>query len=431
MHFDNSYARLPDIFYERIAPVPVKNPRLIRLNERLAQELDLNLPNDVEELGQLFSGNSLPKGATPIAQAYAGHQFGHFVPQLGDGRAVLLGEIVTKDKHRFDMQLKGAGITRFSRGGDGRSPLGPVLREYIVSEAMHSLGIPTTRALAMVTTGESVRREKVLPGAIFTRIASSHVRVGTFEYFASRNDKEAVRQLADYVIDRHYPDVRQADNPYAALFQAVCHAHAGLLARWMAVGFIHGVMNTDNTTLSGETIDFGPCAFMDHYNPRQVFSSIDHQGRYAYNNQPTIAHWNMACFGNCLAPLFHTDIEEASRIGETVLETFTSTFKQQYQTLLCQKIGFAKPAEEPFSQAKGLLELLHDNHVDFTLAFRSLCDVPLDATRADRFLDLFKDRRSATNWLKNWRQGLEGQPQPLRQAREIMQKANPATGPPL
>ena len=405
MQFDNTYSRLPDHFYEAINPTPVKSPKLIRINHALAKEMGIELAQSDEDNALLFSGNTLFPGSKPIAQVYAGHQFGHFVPQLGDGRAILLGELLNAAGTRYDMQLKGAGITRFSRNGDGRSPLGPVIREYVVSEAMHAMGVPTSRSLAMVETGESVMRETRQPGAILTRVAASHVRVGTFEFFAARKDEEAVRHLADYVIDRHYPDARQADNPYAELFRHVCHAQARLVAHWLSVGFIHGVMNTDNTTISGETIDYGPCAFMDAYNPAQVFSSIDHQGRYAYNNQSTIAQWNMSCLGGCLLPLFHEDADKGRTIGEEILANFPSLFKSEYHRLMSRKIGLATSTDDGLTIITALLKLMHQSHVDFTLAFRALSQA-VTVENQGAFTALFSDNAAITNWLDSWRKFL-------------------------
>lgn len=403
MRFDNTYARLPEPFFQRINPVPVRSPRLIRLNTALAETLELDLPDDAAKQAAFFSGNALFPGSEPIAQAYAGHQFGNFVPQLGDGRAVLLGEVVTSRGQRFDMQLKGSGITRFSRNGDGRSPLGPVIREYVVSEAMHAMGIPTSRSLAMVETGETVHRETPLPGAILTRVAASHIRIGTFEYFAARNDFDAVRQLADFAIARHYPEVQGNAALYAEFFRAVCRAQARLVADWLAAGFIHGVMNTDNTAISGETIDYGPCAFMDHYNPAQVFSSIDIQGRYAYNNQSTIAQWNLACLGGCLLPLLDADEAKARSVGEEILATFPDTFKAEYQHRMCRKIGLPAATDTDFSLVRELLAHMHRDHADFTLTFRSLGDAT-NATGAERFLSLFSRNAGVEDWIERWRQ---------------------------
>src|SRR5690349_8351056 len=318
--FQNTYSALPANFFARVAPTPVAAPRLIKLNRALAVHLGLD-PDMLEspEGAEILAGKRLPDGADPIAMAYAGHQFGHFVPQLGDGRAILLGEVIDKDGIRRDIQLKGSGPTPFSRRGDGRAALGPVLREYIVSEAMFALGIPTTRSLGAVTSGENVMRETMLPGAVLTRVASSHIRVGTFQYFAARQDTDALRRLADHVINRHYPELGTSDRPYHGLLAGVVGRQAELVARWLHIGFIHGVMNTDNTSISGETIDYGPCAFMDEYNPGQVFSSIDEMGRYAYANQPRIALWNLTRLAECLLPLFSDDQDKAIEQAQFIL----------------------------------------------------------------------------------------------------------------
>src|SRR5215468_11254706 len=325
--FEHTYAALPANFFARVAPTPVASPRLIKLNRALATQLGLDPEMlDSPEGAEILSGKRLPDGAEPIALAYAGHQFGQFVPQLGDGRAILLGEVVGRDGTRRDIQLKGSGRTPFSRRGDGRAALGPVLREYIVSEAMFALGIPTTRSLAAVITGEPVMRETVLPGAVLTRIAASHIRVGTFQYFAARGDTDAVRRLADHVIARHYPELAGTERPYHALLGAVIGRQAELVARWLLVGFIHGVMNTDNTSISGETIDYGPCAFMDAYDPATVFSSIDEFGRYAYANQPKIALWNLTRFAECLLPLLSDDQDKAVGEAQQRLGAFSDVF---------------------------------------------------------------------------------------------------------
>ncbi len=422
MTFDNTYLRLPERFYERIKPVPVAEPRLIALNRDLAGELRLDLPDDPEELAAVFAGNALLPGMEPIAQAYAGHQFGHFVPQLGDGRAVLLGEAVDHRGEHRDIQLKGSGQTRFSRGGDGRAPLGPVIREYVVSEAMHALGIPTTRALAMAATGESVFRETELPGGVLTRVARGFVRVGTFEFFAAREDEEAVRLLADHVIDRHYPHCRDADNPYTALLETVCRAQAELIARWLCIGFIHGVMNTDNTALSGETIDYGPCAFMDAYDPAAVFSSIDQQGRYAFNRQPDIALWNMACLGGCLLPLLHEDQDEGRREGEAVLQEFTPTFTRHYRRGMCAKIGLP-PSEAGFEHARSLLRVMHAERADFTTVFRALARHRDDPAP---FEAAFGSGEAVREWRGQW-DGIRGeQGVSDEDATRTMLSANPA-----
>ncbi|WP_031479479.1 protein adenylyltransferase SelO [Maridesulfovibrio frigidus] len=419
MDFNNSYARLPEKFYQRINPVAVENPELIRVNHSLATELALDLPEDDNALAALFSGNAVIEGMDPVAMAYAGHQFGGFVPQLGDGRAVLLGEVISNIGKRFDIQLKGSGQTRFSRNGDGRSALGPVIREYIVSEAMHALGVPTSRALAMVTTGERVFREGPVPGGIFTRVASGLVRVGTFEYFAARNDVEAVRHLADYVIDRHYPEAKSAANPYIDLFRRVCEATAQLIASWMEVGFIHGVMNTDNTSICGETIDYGPCAFMDTYVPDKVFSSIDHAGRYAYNNQPTIGQWNMAALGGCLLGLFDDDVEKARAIGEEELKIFIPAFKKHYMDRMCRKIGLNSADERGFQLVRNLMQLMHQNHVDFTIAFRELSE------DMNRFTALFAEIATIEPWVAEWSERIARQGESSAVVQERMCATNP------
>src|ERR1700733_1187424 len=327
--FDNTYARLPERFYARVNPTPVATPRLVKLNLELARSLELDPHALASEQGvQILAGNRVAEGSEPLALAYAGHQFGYFVPQLGDGRANLLGEVMGADGVRYDIQLKGSGPTPFSRRGDGRAALGPVLREYIVSEAMAALSIPTTRSLAAVVTGENVVRETLLPGAVLTRVASSHIRVGTFQYFAARSDVAGVRRLADHVIARHYPEIAKSERPYHALLQAVITRQAELVARWLLVGFIHGVMNTDNSSISGETIDYGPCAFMDHYDPAKVFSSIDEMGRYAYANQPRIALWNLTRLAECLLPLFSEDQEKAIAEAQEILAAFPETFSK-------------------------------------------------------------------------------------------------------
>ncbi len=392
MHFDNSYARLPDIFYERIAPVPVKNPRLIRLNERLAQELDLNLPNDVEELGQLFSGNSLPKGATPIAQAYAGHQFGHFVPQLGDGRALLLGERRDADGALYEIQMKGAGRTPFSRRGDGRNWYGPALREYLMSEAMHALGVPTTRSLAVVATGEPVFREAAMPGAVITRVARSHVRVGTFQYFAARQDVEALETLLTFSIERLYPEIAGSETPALDFLAAVIERQAALIARWLAIGFIHGVMNTDNMAVSGETIDYGPCAFLDEFSAGKVFSSIDHGGRYAYGQQPAAGKWNLTQLASSLLPLIDDDTDTAIEKAQAHLEVYNAHFRAHWLRNQLAKLGIGDTgtgdtgtggvrsdgtgtddsADADTTLVNDWLGILEHNGFDYTLAHHAL-----------------------------------------------------------
>src|SRR5213076_2789783 len=377
--FENTYAALPANFFARVAPTPVVAPRLIKLNRALAIHLGLD-PDvlDSPEGAEILAGKSLPEGADPIAMAYAGHQFGHFVPQLGDGRAILLGEVIDADGVRRDIQLKGSGPTPFSRRGDGRAALGPVLREYIVSEAMFALGIPTTRSLAAVITGENVMRETMLPGAVLTRVAASHIRVGTFQFFAARGDTDGVRQLADHAIARHYPDAARADRPYHALLEGVVARQADLVARWLLVGFIHGVMNTDNTSISCETIDSGPCAFMDHYDPAQVFSSIDEMGRYAYANQPRIALWNLTRLAECLLPLFSEDQEKAISEAQSALAEFAETFSDAYQAGLRRKVGLFTMRDGDEALIQDLLDAMAKNQADFTLTFRRLCEAARD-----------------------------------------------------
>src|SRR3954470_6574422 len=380
--FQNTYSALPANFFARVAPTPVSSPKLIKLNRQLAIHLGLDPDRLASPEGvEVLAGNRAPDGAEPIAMAYAGHQFGHFVPQLGDGRAILLGEVIDADGVRRDIQLKGSGRTPFSRRGDGRAALGPVLREYIVSEAMAALGIPTTRSLAAVITGERVLRETALPGAVLTRVAASHIRVGPFQYFAARSDTEAVRQLADHVIARHYPDLRQADRPYHALLAAVIGRQAELVARWLLVGFIHGVMNIDNTSISGETIDYGPCAFMDQFDPATVFSSIDELGRYAYANQPRIALWNLTRFAESLLPLFADDQEKAIAEAQSALGGFAEKFDNAYYAGLRKKLGLFTAQEDDPELANDLLKAMAENAADFTLTFRRLSEAAADPAR--------------------------------------------------
>jgi uncharacterized protein YdiU (UPF0061 family) len=390
--FQNTYAALPDDFFARVAPTPVAAPRLIKLNRPLAVHLGLDPDRLASSEGvEILAGKRVPDGADPIAMAYAGHQFGHFVPQLGDGRAILLGEVIDADGIRRDIQLKGSGPTPFSRRGDGRAALGPVLREYIVSEAMAALGIPTTRSLAAVITGESVRRETLLPGAVLTRIAASHIRVGTFQYFAARSDTEGVRRLADHVIARHYPEAAKTPRPYHALLEGVIARQAELVARWLLIGFIHGVMNTDNSSISGETIDYGPCAFMDGYDPATVFSSIDEQGRYAYANQPRIALWNLTRLAECLLPLLSEDQDEAIAEAQAVLGGFAEVFDAAYQAGLRRKLGLFTARDDDRALAQDLLDAMAKNQADFTLTFRRLSDAALDPAQDDEVRQLFAE----------------------------------------
>jgi uncharacterized protein YdiU (UPF0061 family) len=422
----HTYSALPSRFYARVAPAPVKDPRLVVFNSRLASELELDPAVLEQEGASWFSGNQTPEDADPIALAYAGHQFGNFVPQLGDGRAILLGERVGRDGVRRDIQLKGSGRTPFSRNGDGRAALGPMLREYLISEAMHALGVPTTRSLAVVTTGEQVVREDLLPGAVLTRVAASHIRVGTFEYFAARNDREAVGQLLDYVITRHYPETRGADVPALAVLQAVAQRQAALIADWMSVGFIHGVMNTDNMAISGETIDYGPCAFMDHYDPNTVFSSIDHGGRYAYGKQPAIAQWNLARFAETLLSLIDSDMEKAVERATAVVRDFMPAFDAQLLARMRRKIGLASEQESDIELVRALLATMRSASADFTLTFRRLAQSADEPVNDVSLLELFAPSSGMADWLRRWRERLPSEPQNAAERASNMRRVNPA-----
>jgi uncharacterized protein YdiU (UPF0061 family) len=425
--FDNTYGRLPNHFYAEVAPTKVKDPQVVKINRPLAALLGLDADLlESPEGARLLSGNLLPEGAASIALAYAGHQFGSFVPQLGDGRAILLGEIVGKDGKRRDLQLKGAGRTPFSRGGDGRAAIGPVLREYIVSEAMAALGIPTTRALAVVTTGEPVVREQVQPGAVLTRVAASHIRVGTFEYFAARRDREALAALTRYALERHYPDAANTGNDALALLDRVIGAQASLVARWLGVGFVHGVMNTDNTSISGETIDYGPCAFLDEYHPRKKFSSIDHGGRYAFANQPRIAHWNLVRLAETLLPLIADDEQEAVRIATESLERYPARFEAAHARVLSAKLGLMSEGEDNLTLATGLLERLAANEVDYTLFFRRLCSSAADASNDDEVATLFAAPGAFHEWAEAWRRRLAMEDVTAEARASAMRRVNPA-----
>jgi serine/tyrosine/threonine adenylyltransferase len=426
--FDNTYARLPARFYARVPPTKVREPRVVKVNGGLAELLGLDPAELATEAGaQLLSGNALPEGAEPIALAYAGHQFGGLVPQLGDGRAVLLGEIVGKDGKRRDIQLKGSGRTPFSRGGDGRAALGPVLREYVVSEAMAALGVPTTRALAAVTTGEPVVRDTVLPGAILTRVAASHIRVGTFEFFAVRGDKEGLATLAAYALSRHYPESQGGDNDALALLSRVVEAQANLVARWLGVGFVHGVMNTDNTSVSGETIDYGPCAFLDQYDPAKKFSSIDHGGRYAFGNQPRIAQWNLARLAESLLPLIADDAEEAIGLATARLQRFPELFVVAHGAVLRAKLGLERDEEGDIALAADLLDRMASSHVDYSVFFRRLCACAADPSADPQVASLFDQPGAFHEWAERWRQRLATEATTTPEARaSAMRLANPA-----
>jgi serine/tyrosine/threonine adenylyltransferase len=425
--FDNSYARLPERFYARVAPATVREPRLIKGNQPLAALLGLDpAVLDPTTGAQLFSGNVVPEGAASIALAYAGHQFGGFVPQLGDGRAILLGEVVGTDGVRRDVQLKGAGRTPFSRGGDGRAALGPVLREYIVSEAMAALGVPTTRALAAVATGEVVMREERLPGAVLTRVAASHLRVGTFEFFAARDDREALSILTAYALERHYPRNPGPANGALRLLENVIAAQAALVARWLGVGFVHGVMNTDNTSISGETIDYGPCAFLDDYDPNKTFSSIDRGGRYAFGNQPRVAQWNMARFAETLLPQIADSEAEAARLAMAALGRFPALFEGAYARVMRAKLGLVTEDENDPALAADLLQRLAASHVDYTIFFRALCAAAEDPSADARLASLFEEPGAFQSFAEAWRLRLDADDVAPRVRAENMRRANPA-----
>jgi len=408
---DHSYSELPRIFYQSANPVAVRNPELVIFNQNLAESIGLALG----QRAGLFSGNELPEGACPIAQAYAGHQFGHFTT-LGDGRAILLGEQLAPNGGRWDIQLKGAGRTAYSRGGDGRAALGPMLREYIISEAMHGLGIPTTRSLAVVATGEAVQRQVVLPGAVLTRVAASHIRVGTFEWAAANGDRSSLKALADYTLHRHFPVLVDAEDIYQSLLGGVIERQAALIAQWQSVGFIHGVMNTDNMAISGETIDYGPCAFMDAYDPATVFSSIDHRGRYAYGNQPRIAQWNLARFAEALLPLLHEDEGKAIEIGNQQIESFQMHFQREWLRRMRAKLGLFTEEEGDRALVEALLEWMQETHADFTNTFRGLSS----PEAAEKIL------ASHLDWQQQWHARLGRQAQSLREVSVVMLASNPA-----
>ncbi len=417
--FDSSYTELPDDFYTHINPTPVASPHVVIVNEALAEDIGLALENASEEtLAQLFSGNMLPNGATPLAQAYAGHQFGHFT-LLGDGRAHLLGEHVTPKEQRLDVQLKGSGQTPYARRGDGRAALGPMLREYIISEAMHTLGIPTTRSLAVVTTGEPVMRETALPGAILTRVAASHIRVGTFEYAAQLQDQRALQQLADYTIARHFSSVAESDQPYLDFFSAVMEKQITLICEWLRVGFIHGVMNTDNMAISGETIDYGPCAFMDSYDPATVFSSIDQRGRYAYANQPAIAKWNLTRLAETLLPLFHEEQTQALSLAEAALQRFDSQFQTKWLDMMRRKLGLLGQEQEDEALIGDLLQWMQRNNADYTNMFRDISEEALPEKT------LYQDS-TFTAWHARWQQRLKRNHTLSEDTLKLMQQTNPA-----
>ena len=428
--FNNSFVKLGEKFFAKLNPTPVEHPKIVKLNDELSNNLGIDLEMlELEDWASIFSGNQILPGSEPLAMVYAGHQFGHLVPQLGDGRAILLGEVIDNSSIRNDIQLKGSGITPFSRQGDGRAALGPVLREYIVSEAMHALGIPTTRSLCAVTSGEPVYRETVLPGAVLTRVASGHVRTGTFQYFAMRGDEKAITKLADYVIDRNYPEVKEKQNKYLKLLEKVMDRHAQLVTKWLNVGFIHGVMNTDNMALSGETIDYGPCAFMDSFNKTQVFSSIDHAGRYSYGNQPQIVQWNLARLAETLLPLIDKKEDSAVEMAKDIIESYSGRFKEFWLAGMRQKLGLFNSEPEDENLIESLLNIMHENEADFTLTFRRLCHAALGKKIDRNHINLFKDEEAFNKWSNSWRSRLSRESVSPEERVSLMRNVNPAVIP--
>ena len=429
-NFKNTYARLPERFYRRVDPTPVAAPRLIKVNAPLAESLGLDPAALASKQGiEVLAGNRIAEGSEPLAIAYAGHQFGHFVPQLGDGRANLLGEVVGQDGLRYDIQLKGSGPTPYSRRGDGRAALAPVLREYIVSEAIAALGVPTTRALAAVTTGEQVLRETTLPGAVLTRVASSHLRVGTFQYFAAQGDTDGLRALAEYAIVRHYPEIAGTDRPVRGLLNGVIGRHARLVAQWMMLGFIHGVMNTDNTSISGETLDYGPCAFMEAFDPKMVFSSIDQHGRYGYDNQPMAAHWNLARLAEALLPLLEAEAgseEAALDTAQEALGTFEPQFKEARAAGLRRKLGLMEERESDAALAGDLLARMAQNQADFTLTFRRLANAAAGPEADNTVRQLFVQPSAFDDWAVGWRERLVQEGSSTADRVSMMRLASPA-----
>lgn len=428
--FNNRFLSLGEGFYDKCRPTPVEKPGLIKCNEDLSAEFGLTGDEFNESLlADIFSGNVIHESCEPLAMAYAGHQFGHFNPQLGDGRAIYLGEIQRSDGSFLDVQLKGSGQTKYSRNGDGRSALGPVLREYLVSEAMYHLNVPTTRALAAVTTGEDVARERLTPGGVITRAANSFIRVGTFQYFHMQEDSASVKALADYVIQRNYPEAAEADNPYIALLEAVVNRQAELIARWMHIGFIHGVMNTDNMSIAGETIDYGPCAFMDFYNHTQVYSSIDRDGRYAYSNQPSIGLWNLSRFAETLLSLFADDTDAAVSIAKTILQKYIVSYEAAWLSGMRAKCGLTAEvgnADEDKALLESLLDIMAENKTDFTLFFYYLSRMDVEANAKDKEIaKLFLESEAIEVWLVKWRNRLAVEIMGNSERQQSMQQANP------
>ena len=417
-HFDNTYSKLSNTFKEVIKPTPVNDPELVILNEQLAKDLNLDFSKqDNKKLAEIFSGNFLPEGTTPIAQAYAGHQFGHFT-MLGDGRAILLGEHLVNQKQRVDVQFKGSGRTSFSRGGDGRAALGPMLREYIISEAIHALNIPTTRSLAVVKTGEKIVRENLLPGAILTRVASSHIRVGTFQYIAAKQNTDDLNTLIDYTINRHYPEIKTSDQKAIDLLNLVMEKQCQLVVNWIRVGFIHGVMNTDNMAISGETIDYGPCAFMDTYNPKTVFSSIDKLGRYAFSNQPPITKWNLARLAECLIPLIDKNEDAAIKIATKTIDNFQNVYEKKWLNMMRDKLGLFGEDQNDLKLINNLLNWMESNQADYTNTFCYL--MKIDNNDDLKFKDI-----NFINWLKEWENRILINNGSKEKSINLMKKTNP------
>ena len=417
-HFDNTYSKLSDTFKEKVKPTPVHSPELVVLNDRLAKDLNLDFSKvEKKDLSQIFSGNSLPEGSSTLAQAYAGHQFGHFT-MLGDGRAVLLGEHLVNNTNRFDVQFKGSGRTSFSRSGDGRAVLGPMLREYIISEAIHSLKIPTTRSLAVVKTGEKIVRENLLPGAILTRVASSHIRVGTFQYIAAKQNINDLNTLVDYTINRHYPEIKSSKNKALDLLNLVMERQCKLVVNWMRVGFIHGVMNTDNMAISGETIDYGPCAFMDNYNPKTVFSSIDKFGRYSFSNQPPITKWNLSRFAECLIPLIDNNEDKAIQLATEAIDNFQNIYEEKWLNMMRDKLGLFGKTKDDKKLIDDLLTWMEKNKADYTNTFCYLMNISIGNS------SLYDDKEFI-NWSNNWKNRIFINNISKDKSIELMKKTNP------
>ena len=417
-HFDNTYSKLSNTFKEEVKPTPVHNPELVVLNDQLAKDLNLDFSKiEKKDLSQIFSGNTLPKGSTTIAQAYAGHQFGHFT-MLGDGRAVLLGEHLVNNTTRFDIQFKGSGRTSFSRSGDGRAVLGPMLREYIISEAIHALKIPTTRSLAVVKTGEKIVRENLLPGAILTRVASSHIRVGTFQYIAAKQNIDDLNTLVDYTINRHYPEIQSSKNKALDLLNLVMERQCKLVVNWMRVGFIHGVMNTDNMAISGETIDYGPCAFMDHYNPKTVFSSIDQLGRYSFSNQPPITKWNLSRFAECLIPLIDKSEDKAIQLATEIIDNFQNIYEEKWLNMMRDKLGLFGKSKDDKKLIDDLLSWMEKNKADYTNTFCYLMNIKIGNN------SLYNDK-DFINWSNEWQNRISINDNSKEKSLELMKETNP------